>query len=126
MTDAGRKDFSTKIQESVTPDSQKTTFDKAKETVTDGLDKTASALTPEQDKSFTQNVGDHVQKGHDNAQKTWTESAAEVLENGKKAVADAAEYVSETITGATEGAKDGAQTGTHSTTTTTHSEIRKP
>lgn len=114
MTDAGRKDFSTKIQESVTPDSQKSTLDKAKETVTDGLDKTASALTPEQDKSFTQNVGDHVQKGHDNAQKTWT--AAEVLENGKKAVADAAEYVSETITGATD----------TSTTTTTHSEIKKP
>lgn len=109
MADAGRKDFSTKLGEKVTPDSQKTTYDKAKEGLTDAYDKAASAVTPEDGKSFSQQVGDSVQQGHDDAQKSWGESAQEVLENSKKAVSDAAEYVSSVVTGATEGAESEAK-----------------
>ena len=41
MTDAGRKDVGSKVQEGITPDSQKSTLDQAKEGVTDLGDKAA-------------------------------------------------------------------------------------
>lgn len=41
MSDAGRKDFSDKIKEGMTPDSSKSTQQKMKETVTDTGDKVA-------------------------------------------------------------------------------------
>ena len=45
MSDAGRKDFSDKIQEGITPDSSKSTQQKLKETVTDTTDKAARYVT---------------------------------------------------------------------------------
>lgn len=118
MADAGRKDFSTKLSEAVTPESSKSTFEKVKEGATDTYDKAAAAVTPDNQKSFGQTISDHAQKGHDDAKaefnnvndgKTWSESANEVLENGKKAVSNAAEYVSGVVTGAKEGAETGAK-----------------
>ncbi|KAG0674932.1 hypothetical protein C6P40_005106 [Pichia californica] len=116
MADAGRKDFSTKLSEAVTPESQKSTYDKVKEGATDAYDKAASAVTPDNQKSFGQTVSDHVQKGHDDAKasveadaKTWSESANDVLESGKKAVSEAAEYVTGVVTGAKEGAEHEAK-----------------
>jgi polyhydroxyalkanoate synthesis regulator phasin len=112
MADAGRKDFSTKINESVTPESQKSTYDKAKEVVTDTYDKAAGKVAPEESKSFSQRLGDSVQRGHDDAKantKTWGESANEALEHGKQAVSDAAEYVSGVVTGGKEGAHKGGE-----------------
>jgi hypothetical protein len=41
MSDAGRKDFSDKMQEKMTPDSTKSTQTKLKETFTDTGDKVA-------------------------------------------------------------------------------------
>jgi hypothetical protein len=41
MSDAGRKDFSTKTKEHLTPDSSKSTQQKVKESVTDTSDKFA-------------------------------------------------------------------------------------
>ena len=41
MSDAGRKDFSTKAKEHITPDSTKSTQQKLKETVTGAGDKAA-------------------------------------------------------------------------------------
>jgi hypothetical protein len=41
MSDAGRKDFSTKMKEEMTPDSTKSTQTKMKETFTDTGDKMA-------------------------------------------------------------------------------------
>lgn len=41
MSDTGRKDISSKVSEGVTPDSQKSTVDKTKESVTDTTDKIA-------------------------------------------------------------------------------------
>lgn len=106
MADAGRKDFSTKLSEAVTPDSEKSNYQKVKESVTDTLDKGASKLTPEEDKSLGQSVGDSIQKGHDDAKKSWSESANDMINDGKQAVADAAEYVSSAVTGAKHGAED--------------------
>ncbi|GMM29474.1 lipid-binding protein [Martiniozyma asiatica (nom. inval.)] len=113
MSDAGRKNFSTKVSETFTPNSEKNTYDKVKESVTDTADKVASNFTPDENKSFGQRVGDAVQRGHDDAkdgaegaQKSWGESAHEYVEAGKHAVSDAAEYVSGIVTGAKEGASD--------------------
>lgn len=115
MSDAGRKDFSSKLSEAVTPDSQKTNYDKVKESVTDAYDKAAANITPDNQKTFGQSVSDSIQKGHDDAkakveaeEKTWSASANDMLEQGKKAVNDAAEYVSGVVTGAKEGAEQGA------------------
>lgn len=112
MADAGRKDFSQKIDEKITPDSNKSLYERTKETVTDTADKVANDLTPENQKSFSQSVGDSVQRGHDDAKaevgegKTWGDAAHDAFESGKKAVADAAEYVSGAVTGAKEGANE--------------------
>lgn len=112
MADSGRKDFSQKISEKITPQSEKSMYDKTKESVTDTADKIANELTPDNQKSFSQSVGDSVQKGHDDAvadadvnAKTWGDSAHDYMESSKKAVADAAEYVTGAVTGAKEGAE---------------------
>ena len=109
MADSGRKDFTQKMDEKITPQNDKSLYQKTKESVTDTADKVASNVTPDNQKSFSQTLGDSVQKGHDDAAsegKTWGESAHEYVESGKKAVANAAEYVSGTVTGAKEGAED--------------------
>ena len=115
MSDAGRKPISTKVSESLTPDSQKSTFEVVKETVTDKVDKAAGAVQPEQEKSFAQSVSDGVQKGHDDAksatttQKPLTETIGEYVEAGKEHLAEAAAYLSGVGTGAAEGAKQGSE-----------------
>lgn len=110
MSDLGRKDFSDKVQEKVTPQDQKSYIDQAKETVTDGVDKFAKSAQPEGAKSDTQKLGDAVQTGHDDAKdaqgKSLSETAGEYLEQGKEALNNAAEYVSSTLTGAKEGAEN--------------------
>ncbi|CEP23689.1 unnamed protein product [Cyberlindnera jadinii] len=115
MADAGRKDFSDKIAEGITPDSQKSYAQQAKEGVTDGLDKAARTLQPDNTKSTTQQLGDSVssgaEKGENAAQgsgKSLEQTASEYLDSAKKAVNDAVEYVSASVGGASEGAKDGA------------------
>lgn len=113
MSDLGRKDVSEKVTEAVKPDSEKSTLEKAKESATDGLDKFAAKGTPENQKSFTQTVADNVQQGHDDAKKTASheqatlaETASEYVDAAKEQIANAAQYVSGVVTGATEGAKD--------------------
>merc|ERR1712110_400967 len=58
MSQAGRKDFTDKLSEGVTPDSQKSTGEKLSEKATDAYDKVANAVEPESQKSTTQKVGD--------------------------------------------------------------------
>ncbi|KAG7193235.1 uncharacterized protein KQ657_000997 [Scheffersomyces spartinae] len=114
MSDAGRKPISTKLSESLTPDSQKTTTEKVKESVTGQADKFAAAVQPQQEKSFAQTVSDDVQRGHDQGkeaatpQKPLTETIGEYVEAGKEVIAEAAAYVTGATTGAAEGAKQGA------------------
>lgn len=116
MADAGRKDFSTKISEAVTPESSKSTFQKAKESVTDTVDSAASNLTPANQKSFGQTAADKIHSDYDKAKadiddkaKTWSESASDAIEHGKQAVNEAVEYVSGVVTGAKEGAEDASK-----------------
>jgi len=65
MSDSNRKDFSTQISEKVTPDHQKTTGEKIKESVTGVTDRVKAALTPESQKSIPQQVGDKVRGNTD-------------------------------------------------------------
>ncbi|EMG47986.1 HSP12 12 kDa heat shock protein [Candida maltosa Xu316] len=122
MSDAGRKNISTKVEEAVKPDSEKSILEKGKEQVTDTLDKAAGNTVPDNQKSFTQTVADNFQKGADEAKdevnkkqaaaegegKTLAETAQEYVDAAKEEIGKAAEYVSGVVTGATEGAQTGA------------------
>jgi Heat shock protein 9/12 len=58
MSDLGRKDFSTKAKEEVTPDSSKSTLDRTKESVTDTTDRVMGEVQPDSHKSTTQSTFD--------------------------------------------------------------------
>lgn len=60
MTDAGRKDFTDKLKSKITPDSEKSTYQNAKDHVTDKLDAVAGKSTPQGDKSILQKTSDAV------------------------------------------------------------------
>ncbi|KAL3253195.1 hypothetical protein ABHI18_009667 [Aspergillus niger] len=66
MSDSGRKDFSTKAKEEMTPDSAKSTQDKVKETVTDTGDRIARGFQSDDSKSSPQEAFDKTQRSHDN------------------------------------------------------------
>ncbi|OKL60956.1 heat shock protein [Talaromyces atroroseus] len=66
MSDAGRKDFSTKAKEEITPDSSKSTQQKVKETFTDTTDRLARGTQPDDDKSTAQSAFDKSQRTSDN------------------------------------------------------------
>ncbi|KAK1146377.1 hypothetical protein N8T08_003164 [Aspergillus melleus] len=66
MSDSGRKDFSTKAKEELTPDSMKSTQDKAKEATTDTTDRVAQGFQSDDSKSGPQEAFDKTQRGHDN------------------------------------------------------------
>lgn len=116
MSDAGRKNFTDKVTETVKPESEKSYLEQAKESVTDGVDKVAALITPNDQKSFGQSVADNVQKGHDDAsaavsedKATLAETAELYLDAAKEKVADAAQYISGVVGGALEGAKKGGE-----------------
>ncbi|GAD94827.1 heat shock protein hsp9 [Paecilomyces variotii No. 5] len=68
MSDTGRKDFTQKAKEEITPDSSKSTQDKVKETVTDTGDRVARGFQTDDSKSTSQETWDKVQRTHDNEQ----------------------------------------------------------
>lgn len=65
MSDAGRKDFSTKMEEEMTPDSSKSTQQKLKETVTGTGDKVARGFQPDDQKSTGQEISDKFGRSKD-------------------------------------------------------------
>lgn len=65
MSDAGRKDFSTKTKEHLTPDSSKSTQQKVKESVTDTSDKFARGIQPDDSKSTAQETSDKFGRSKD-------------------------------------------------------------
>ena len=65
MSDAFRKDFSTKAEEKMTPDSSKSTLDKTKEGLTGAGDKVARGAQPDHNKSTTQEVSDKFGRSKD-------------------------------------------------------------
>ncbi|KGO64549.1 Heat shock protein 9/12 [Penicillium italicum] len=66
MSDAGRKDFTTKAKEELTPDSTKSTQDKVKETVTDTSDRATRGLQTDDSKGVGQEAFDKTQRASDN------------------------------------------------------------
>ncbi|PYH87621.1 hypothetical protein BO71DRAFT_404510 [Aspergillus ellipticus CBS 707.79] len=66
MSDAGRKDFTTKAKEEITPDSTKSTQDQVKETVTDATDRVTRGFQSDDSKSAPQQAFDKTQRAHDN------------------------------------------------------------
>ncbi|KAI5851326.1 heat shock protein 9/12-domain-containing protein [Morchella snyderi] len=65
MSDLGRKDFSTKAKEEITPDHSKSTAQRVKEGVTDTADHAAAGLNPDGNKSTTQEVFDKGRREKD-------------------------------------------------------------
>ncbi|KAF2136655.1 uncharacterized protein K452DRAFT_302598 [Aplosporella prunicola CBS 121167] len=91
MSDLGRKSVGDQLQEKVTPDSQKSTLDQAKEGVSGVADRAAGAVQPNDQKSTTQQLSDSTRSGSDNASqqsKGIVQSASETLGNAAQAVSD--------------------------------------
>jgi hypothetical protein len=65
MSDTGRKDWSTKAKEGITPDSSKSTLDKAKESVTDTMDRAAGETQSDSSKSASQSAFDKGKREKD-------------------------------------------------------------
>ncbi|WBW72685.1 plasma membrane heat shock protein Hsp9 [Schizosaccharomyces osmophilus] len=62
MSDPERKPFTDQIKEKVTPDSSKSTVDKAKEQLTGAYDKVAKNFTSDDNKSSTQDAHDKISR----------------------------------------------------------------
>ncbi|WEJ94972.1 White colony protein whs11 [Yamadazyma tenuis] len=60
MSDIGRKNISDKIESKITPDSQKSGFQQAKDKVTDTADDVVGGNTASDGKSWTQQASDAV------------------------------------------------------------------
>lgn len=58
MSDTGRKDFSQKAEEKITPESQKSLGEQIKETATDAYDKVAGMMQPSEEKGAGQKAFD--------------------------------------------------------------------
>lgn len=63
MSDDNRKHISTQIAERATPEEHKTLGERAKERITDAWDKVKAAVTPDSEKSLTQQAADKT-RGH--------------------------------------------------------------
>lgn len=68
MSDFGRKDLHKRMEEDATPQSQKSTGEKIKESVTNAADRVASAVTPNSQKSVTQQAADKHRSNLDHAE----------------------------------------------------------
>lgn len=65
MSDAGRKDWSTKAKEEITPDSSKSTLDKTKESVTDTMDRATAETQSDSSKGVGQAAFDKGKREKD-------------------------------------------------------------
>ncbi|CCX30425.1 putative chaperone/heat shock protein Hsp12 [Pyronema domesticum] len=65
MSDSLRKPFSDRVEEKITPDSSKSTVDKAKENVTTAADRFAGEMQPDSSKSSTQEGFDKSRREKD-------------------------------------------------------------
>ncbi|KAI9822148.1 MAG: hypothetical protein M1832_003151 [Thelocarpon impressellum] len=84
MSDLGRKDFSTKAKEEITPDSSKSTLQKTKESITDTADRAARGGQPDSSKSTGQSVFDKSQRTSDRQAHGGTGES--ILDKAKNAV----------------------------------------
>ncbi|KAA8618981.1 chaperone heat shock protein Hsp12 [Pyrenophora tritici-repentis] len=90
-----RKGLGEQAQEKITPDSQKSTMDKASESLTGAGDRVAGAVQPEGQKSAGQKVGDATRSGGDNA----SSEGKGMMESAQETVGNAAQSVQDTLSG---------------------------
>ena len=97
MSDTGRKNFTDKIEETVTPDSQKSYLEQAKETATNAYDHAAAKLAPTEDKSVSQHAADTLSGAKDDVSKAASGSEVQesYLEQGKHLLSEAQKKGSE-------------------------------
>ena len=111
MSDTGRKGLGEQVSEKVTPDSQKSTLDQAKESVTGAGDRVASAVQPStsrspfmkmmqlltplsgDQKSASQQAGDTLRGGSDDA----SNQGKGILGQAQETLSGAAQSVSDTL-----------------------------
>ncbi|KAI9885268.1 MAG: hypothetical protein M1823_002937 [Watsoniomyces obsoletus] len=84
MSDFGRKDFSTKAKEELTPDATKSTQQKVKEAVTNKTDLLARGVQPDSNKSAGQEVFDKTQRASD--REVHGSSGGSILDKAKGAL----------------------------------------
>lgn len=92
MSDSMRKGLGEQAQEKMTPDSQKSTTQKASESLTGAGDRVAGAVQPEGQKSTGQKLGDATRSGGDDASnqgKGVMESAQDTLNSASESVSNA-------------------------------------
>ncbi|KAH7122298.1 chaperone/heat shock protein-like protein Hsp12 [Dendryphion nanum] len=95
MSDLGRKSLGDQAQEKITPDSQKSTLDQAKEGVTGAYDRAAGSVQPSDNKSATQKLGDSTRSGSDEA----SNQGQGILAQAQDSLNSAAQSVSDTLGG---------------------------
>ncbi|KAJ9647210.1 hypothetical protein H2201_003362 [Coniosporium apollinis] len=84
MSDAGRKSFTDKASEHMTPDSTKSTTEKTKEAFTDTTDKLARGMQSDDSKSTSQSVTDKASRSKD--EHVHGGSGESVLDKAKNAI----------------------------------------
>ncbi|TKA44814.1 hypothetical protein B0A49_13302 [Cryomyces minteri] len=100
MSDMGRKGLGDQVSDKLTPDSQKSTLDKASDTASGLGDKVAGAVQPDSQKSTTQKsttqkMADSTRSGGDDAQK----QGEGMLASAQQTLGNAAQAVSDTLQG---------------------------
>ncbi|KAI8934926.1 hypothetical protein NX059_008595 [Plenodomus lindquistii] len=95
MSDTLRKGLGEQASEKITPDSQKSTTQKASENVSGLGDKVAGSVQPEGNKSATQKAGDATRSGGDSAQ----DQGKGVLGSVQDGLSSAGQTVSDTLSG---------------------------
>ncbi|KAH6842091.1 hypothetical protein CUC08_Gglean007159 [Alternaria sp. MG1] len=93
MSDSMRKGLGEQASEKITPDSQKSTTEKASESLTGAGDRIAGAVQPEGQKSTGQKLGDATRSGGDEGQG--------VMKQAQDALGNAGQSISDTLSGAT-------------------------
>ncbi|KAK5699790.1 hypothetical protein LTR97_005921 [Elasticomyces elasticus] len=86
MSDLGRKDFSTKASEKMTPDSSKSTVDKVTESITNTGDSVSRNTVPGEQKSTSQKAADAVSNTKHNAQHDAKTDDKSMVDKAKDAV----------------------------------------
>jgi hypothetical protein len=92
-----RKDLGDQAKEKITPDSQKSTLDQAKEQASGLYDRAAGSVQPSDQKSGTQKVGDSLRSGTDDA----SNQSKGFVQSAQDTASSAAQSVGDTLSGVT-------------------------
>jgi len=101
MSDPGRKSVGDQFAEKITPESQKSTLDKASESASSTYDSVAGSLQPGDSKSTSQKLTDETSSAAGSAKEDGqsymqqaSDMAANVLESAQKGASDLASAIS--------------------------------